>query len=83
MDAVSIERNHPSTAAGLALHAIGADDPGERDDIEAHLATCAACTQELARLREAASLLAPVDRRDLDGCWDRIATRVRAGSVQL
>lgn len=80
MKPVATDRNHSSSAAGLALHAIGADDALEHDDIEAHLATCATCTQELARLREAASMLAPVDRRDLDGCWERIATRVRAGS---
>lgn len=71
--------NHPSSAAGLALHAIGADDPDEGDAIEAHLISCATCSEELARLREAVSMLAPVDRRDLDGCWERIATRVRAG----
>jgi anti-sigma factor RsiW len=78
LESVATNLNHPSTAAGLALHAIGADDPAEREAVEAHLADCEACRQEMARLRDAASLLAPVDRRDLDGCWERIASRVRA-----
>lgn len=71
--------NHPATAAGLALHAIGADDAAEQAALEEHLATCAACREELARLRDAAALLAPAGRRDLDRCWDRIASRLRAG----
>ena len=76
MESVATNSDHPSSSAGLALHAIGADDPDERASIEDHLVTCARCREELVRLRDAASALAPIDRRDLDRCWDRIASRL-------
>jgi anti-sigma factor ChrR (cupin superfamily) len=68
---------HQHVAPDLALYAIGAVDPAEILAIDAHLATCARCQDELVRLRDAAALLAPVSRRDLDLCWDRIAAQVR------
>jgi anti-sigma factor ChrR (cupin superfamily) len=68
---------HQHVAPDLALYAIGAIDPVEVAAIDTHLAGCARCREELVRLREAAVLLAPVDRRDLDTCWNRIAARVR------
>ena len=68
---------HQHVAPDLALYAIGAVDPVEIAAIDAHLAACARCQEELMRLQEAASMLAPVSRRDLDVCWDRIAATVR------
>jgi anti-sigma factor ChrR (cupin superfamily) len=68
---------HQHVAPDLALYAIGAVDPVEVLAIDAHLAACVRCQQELVRLRDAAALLAPVSRRDLDVCWDRIAAQVR------
>lgn len=69
---------HQHIAPDLALFAIGAVDRGEVASIEAHLAVCERCQEELLRLRDAASLLAPGSRRDLDACWDRIAAHVRS-----
>jgi anti-sigma factor ChrR (cupin superfamily) len=68
---------HQHVAPDLALYAIGAVDPVEIAAIDAHLVACARCQEELVRLRDAASMLAPVTRRDLDICWDRIAAQVR------
>ena len=72
---------HQRVAPDLALYAIGAVDPAEVVAIDAHVAVCARCQEELARLRDAASLLAPISRRDLDLCWDRIAAQVRGGAT--
>ncbi|MEY2474699.1 MAG: hypothetical protein QOG87_14 [Actinomycetota bacterium] len=69
---------HQHVAPDLAVFAIGAADPAEVSAIEAHLAACGRCQDELMRLRDAASLLAPVSRRDLDACWERIAAHVRS-----
>ena len=69
---------HQHVAPDLALYAIGAVDPLEVAAIDTHLAGCARCREELVRLRDAAALLAPVSRRDLDLCWDRIAAQVRS-----
>jgi anti-sigma factor RsiW len=71
------ESVHQHVAPDLALYAIGAIDPLEVAAIDAHLAACERCQEELKRLRDAASLLAPVSRRDLDLCWERIAAEVR------
>jgi hypothetical protein len=69
---------HQHVAPDLALYAIGAVDAAEVLAIDAHLAACGRCREELVRLRDAAALLAPVSRRDLDVCWDRIAAQVRS-----
>jgi anti-sigma factor ChrR (cupin superfamily) len=68
---------HQRVAPELALYAVGAVDPLDVTAIDTHVATCTPCQDELRRLREAASMLAPVSRRDLDVCWDRIAAQVR------
>lgn len=70
---------HHHVAPELAVYALGAVDNAERAKIEAHLAACSDCRAETTKLRETAGLLAPLTRRDLDACWDRIAARVRAG----
>jgi hypothetical protein len=77
---MAIDTVHQHVAPDLALLAIGAVDPGEVAVIEAHLAVCRRCQEELPRLRDAASLLAPVSRRDLDARWDRIAAQVTGGA---
>lgn len=70
---------HRHVAPELAVYALDAVDTAERAAIDVHLATCDECQAEATKLRETAILLAPLTRRDLDVCWDRIAARVRAG----
>ena len=41
----------------LASYALGALEPGERADVDAHVATCARCTAEMRRLRAAVDAL--------------------------
>jgi hypothetical protein len=69
--------DHQTAARDLALYAIDAIEAGERVAVDEHLAHCTGCREEVARLRDAASLLAPVTRRDLDRCWDAIVLRLR------
>ncbi len=52
-------------------------DQAERQQVEAHLAGCAACRRELARLREAADML-PSASRPPEDLWKRIVAEVRA-----
>ena len=52
-DAVS----HEEVADLLALDAVGALEPSDREIIERHLATCAACTQTAAQYADVASML--------------------------
>jgi anti-sigma factor RsiW len=56
---------HEQYAEDLALLAIGALDGADRELVESHLASCAACRFELQQLRRDAGLLAlsaPVQR---------------------
>jgi anti-sigma-K factor RskA len=52
-DAVS----HEEVADLLALDAVGALEPSDREIIERHLATCATCTQAAAQYADVASML--------------------------
>lgn len=61
----------------LGAYALDAVDQAEREQVEAHLAGCAACRRELARLREAADML-PSASRPPEGLWKRIVAEVRA-----
>lgn len=74
--------DHEDVAADLALYAIGAVTDAERSAIEAHVAGCETCQTELQRLGDAAALLAPVERRALDACWDRIVDSLRGPRVR-
>jgi anti-sigma-K factor RskA len=66
--------------AGYALHAL-ADD--EARELEAHLATCEECREELALLQDAAASLAPgfVREGPPEALRDRIRDAVRAPAV--
>ncbi len=61
----------------LGAYALGAVDQAEREQVEAHLAGCAACRQELARLQEAADMLPPASRPP-EELWKRIVAEVQA-----
>jgi hypothetical protein len=51
-------KDHAQYAEVLALYAVGALDPGEESELQAHLRSCAECQKELAALRGDAALLA-------------------------
>jgi anti-sigma factor ChrR (cupin superfamily) len=72
---------HRHVAPDLALYAIGAVDSQELEAVGSHVAECPRCQEEVARLRDAASMLAPVTRRDLDACWKCIERRLQPRSV--
>jgi hypothetical protein len=50
----------------LGAHVLGALDPAERADVEAHLAACPGCREELAELAVLPGLMSRVDLSDLD-----------------
>jgi hypothetical protein len=58
----------------FALDAI--DDDDERRTIEAHLAVCDECSEEVAEHREVVSKLAATERWAPPGLWDGIATQL-------
>ncbi|HEU4674503.1 MAG TPA: zf-HC2 domain-containing protein [Motilibacteraceae bacterium] len=50
----------------LGAHVLGALEPAERADVEAHLAACPGCREELAELAVLPGLMSRVDLSDLD-----------------
>ncbi|WP_030173502.1 anti-sigma factor family protein [Spirillospora albida] len=50
----------------LGVYVVGAIDPSERADVDAHLETCPACRDELAGLAGLPALLGRVDEAQLD-----------------
>lgn len=50
----------------LGAHVLGALDPAERADVEAHLAACPGCREQLAELAVLPGLMSRVDLTDLD-----------------
>jgi anti-sigma-K factor RskA len=59
----------------LALYAVDALEPDEREAIERHLASCPRCEAELAAHHDALAALTP-DRPATDGEWRLIADRL-------
>src|SRR6202035_2595342 len=51
----------PEARVSLGVYVLGAIDPAERALVEAHLATCRDCRDELAGLAALPALLAPVN----------------------
>jgi hypothetical protein len=51
-------KDHPQYVEMLALYALGALDPAEESELQAHLRSCPQCGRELAALRGDAALLA-------------------------
>ena len=68
---------------GLGALALGALDPAEQRAIEAHLATCPPCRQELAEYRQATHALSPsmTIERPPSGTWDAISARLAPRTV--
>jgi anti-sigma-K factor RskA len=56
----------------VASYAVGALDPDDARELEAHLATCDRCQAELAAHRQALAALVP-NEEPPPGLWDRIA----------
>jgi anti-sigma factor RsiW len=56
----------------LGAYALDAVDPDERRLVEAHLAVCPRCRDELAGHLEVASWMAGGGSRAPEGVWDRI-----------
>ncbi len=57
----------------LGAYALDAVDPDEVSTVEAHLATCPRCRDEVREHREVASLLAYAGTTAPEGMWDRLA----------
>ena len=66
-------KSHDEFAELLGAYALDAVDPDERDEVAAHLVTCARCRAEVAEHREVAALLANTGAVAPDGLWDRIS----------
>ena len=64
---------------GLALYALDALEDGETEEIEAHLAVCASCRQELAAHEEALGTL--VEDGPPPALWDAVRSQIRAGET--
>jgi len=66
----------------LSLYAMHALDPSDVPPLEAHLATCAICREELDRLRPITDFFGwPADAlRPSESLWERLARRVAAES---
>lgn len=64
---------HEEAAELLGAYALDAVDRSEADEIEAHLADCPRCRDEVAHHREVAAALAFAGASAPDGLWGRIA----------
>jgi hypothetical protein len=64
---------HEEIAELLGAYALDAVDPDEAQIVEAHLATCPRCRDEVRDHREVASLLAYSGAAAPPGLWDRLA----------
>jgi hypothetical protein len=67
---------HVEAGELLAAYALDAVTDDERRQLDAHVATCASCADELARHREAAGLIAQTELPAPSGQWDRIAAAI-------
>jgi anti-sigma-K factor RskA len=68
----------------LGAYAAGALDPRERAAVEAHIARCELCRDELAAYRQVTAALAkqvPIEQPP-PGTWDGIATRLHGGGTK-
>jgi hypothetical protein len=67
---------HRATLERLPWYVTGQLDPAERTEVDAHLATCPDCQEELALERELASQVARLSL-DMDAGWDNLRHRLR------
>jgi anti-sigma factor RsiW len=65
---------HDEIADLLGAYALNAVDPDERDAVDAHLAGCPRCRDEVQGHREVAALLGNAGGDAPEGLWDRIAS---------
>src|SRR5579864_4152474 len=65
---------HDEAAELLGAYALDAVDRDEAEEIEAHLAGCPRCRDEVAHHREVAAALAFAGATAPDGLWTRIAS---------
>ncbi len=68
--------DHQGIKELLAAHALDAVDPEEAAAIEAHVATCARCSSELAGFREAIGLVANSGGDAPARLWETISARI-------
>lgn len=75
----------------LGVYVLGALDPSERSQVDAHLAQCATCRAELAELEGLPSLLGRLTLDDLapepvlpsEDLFERVAARARAEAASV
>ena len=66
-------RSHEEFQSLLGVYALDAiDDPDERSEIEAHLARCPRCREEVDGYRSVTTIMAETEIRAPAGLWDRI-----------
>jgi anti-sigma factor RsiW len=68
-----VNDEHEAIRSLLGAYALDAVDPDERDVVETHLRTCAACRAEVTDHREVAAALASGNAAAPADLWDRIA----------
>ncbi len=71
-------RQHGDIRELLGAFALDAVEPDEAATIEAHLATCPRCRDEVREHREVAALLAYAGTTAPEGMWDRLAATLEA-----
>ncbi len=68
---------HDRIRRSLASYALGAVDEEEAAEIEAHLALCASCREEVANLAETASALVEPTEAPPADVWERVSRAIR------
>lgn len=72
-------RTHDEVAALLGAYALDAVDPDERAAVDAHVAECPRCREELRGHMDVAGILGDTGSPAPPGVWDRIAAEIGDG----
>ncbi len=75
---MNLHLQHDEIRQLLGAFALDAVEPDEAAAIEAHLATCPRCRDEVREHREVAALLAYAGTTAPEGMWDRMAAKLDA-----
>ena len=75
---MNLHLQHDEIRQLLGAFALDAVEPDETAAIEAHLATCPRCRDEVREHREVAALLAYAGSSAPEGMWDRLAAKLDA-----
>ncbi len=67
---------HEEASELLGAYALDAVEPGEAEAVDAHLATCPRCRDELRTHREVVGLLAYAGQEAPEGLWDRVVAGI-------